>query len=99
MFAVIVTIEAVPGQSGSLIAALEANAHGARQEPGCLKWEWSRHISDENQFAIYEIYKDQSAFEEHKASEHFAEWKAATESIIAKKVSGQYAVLGADVRE
>ncbi len=93
MFAVIVTIEAVPGQSGSLIAALEANAHGARQEPGCLKWEWSRHISDENQFAIYEIYKDQSAFEEHKASEHFAE------SIIAKKVSGQYAVLGADVRE
>jgi len=96
MLAVVVTIEAVPGKEEALIAALESNAKGARTEEGCHKWEWSRHINEPSSFAIYEVYTDLAAFEEHKASEHFAEWKAATADLIAKKVSGQYEILGAD---
>ena len=98
MLAVVVTLEAVPGKAGELIAALEGNASGSRQEPTCLKWEWSRHIDDSNKFAIYELYTDAEAFAAHKASHHFAEWKAATEGVIASKVAGQYEVLGEDSR-
>lgn len=98
MLAVVVTIDAVPGKEDDLIAALEHNAAGSRSEPSCLKWEWSRHISDSSKFAIYELYTDEAAFAAHKASEHFAEWKKMSEPAIANKVAGQYEVLGEDSR-
>ncbi len=98
MLAVVVTIEVVPGQEEAMIEAMEHNAAGSRTEPTCLKWEWSRHISEPGKFAIYELYTDEAAFAAHKASEHFAEWKAATEGVIASKASRQYHVLGPDSR-
>ena len=98
MLAVVVTLEALPGKAEEMVAALEANAVGSRTEPGCLKWEWSRHLQDPHKFAIYELYTGLPAFEEHKASEHFAHWKAATGDLIAEKVAGQYEVQGVDPR-
>ncbi|MDF1815273.1 MAG: putative quinol monooxygenase [Verrucomicrobiales bacterium] len=96
MFAVVVTLEANPGRVEDLISALEANAKHSRTEETCLKWEWSRHVSEPNQFAIYELYTDTEAFAAHKASEHFAEWKAATEGVLAWKKAGQYIVSDPD---
>lgn len=98
MLAVVVTIEALPGKADDLVAALEANARGSREEPGCLKWEWSRHIEDSNRFAIYEVYTDKDAFAAHKQSDHFAAWVEAGLPCIAEKVAGQYDLAGADVR-
>lgn len=98
MFAVVVTLEANPDRVEELIAALEQNAKHSRTEVSCLKWEWSRHVSEPNQFAIYELYTDAEAFAAHKASAHFAEWKAATEGLLAWKKAGQYNVDGADKR-
>lgn len=98
MLAVVVTIDAVPGKEDELISALEHNAAGSRTESTCLKWEWSRHITEPHKFAIYELYTNAEAFAEHKESEHFAEWKQMTEGLIASKVSGQYDVIGRDPR-
>lgn len=98
MFAVVVTIEAVSGKADDLIAALNANASHSREEPDCLKWEWSRHIEDSDKFAIYELYTDREAFLAHKASHHFAEWVGASSPCIAHKVAGQYHVEGPDIR-
>lgn len=99
MFAVVVTIEAHPGRADDLIAALRANASHSREEPDCLKWEWSRHIDDPDKFAIYEIYINREAFLAHKASGHFAEWVEASTPCIANKVAGQYQVEDPDIRE
>lgn len=98
MFAVVVTIEAVPGKAEELIKALDTNGSHSRGEPECLKWEWSRHIEDPNQFAIYELYTSREAFLAHKASDHFAAWAEASGPCIAKKVAGQYNVEGPDIR-
>jgi len=98
MLAVIVTIEAVPGKSADLIAALEHNAAGSRLEPDCLRWEWSRHVDDPDRFAIYELYTSREAFAAHKESEYFAQWKKESEGCIAEKVAGQYEVTGPDQR-
>ncbi len=98
MFAVVVTLEAHPERVDDLVAALEANARHSRTEKDCLKWEWSRHVSEPNQFAIYELYTDAAAFAAHKASHHFAEWMAATEGVLAWKNAGQYDVAGRDPR-
>ncbi|MEM7696941.1 MAG: putative quinol monooxygenase [Verrucomicrobiota bacterium] len=99
MLAVVVTIIAVPGKAESLIDALNHNAAGSRQEPGCLKWEWSRHREDPERFAIYEVYRDAEAFASHKASRHFEEWLTMIDGCIAEKVAGQYDLLGEDRRE
>ncbi|MFT5465286.1 MAG: autoinducer 2-degrading protein [Verrucomicrobiales bacterium] len=98
MLAIVVTIEVNPGRADDLIAALEFNAAGSRQEPSCLKWEWSRHISEPDKFAIYELYTDAEAFAAHKASEHFAEWVKMIDGVMANKTAGQYEVLGEDSR-
>ena len=98
MLAVVVTIEAVPGKEEDLIEALNANGRHSREEPDCLKWEWSRHVEDSNRFAIYELYTNREAFLAHKESEHFAEWAEASGPCIANKVAGQYTVEGPDVR-
>lgn len=98
MLAVVVTIDCVPGKEDQLIRALELNASGSRTEPDCLKWEWSRHLEEPTKFAIYEVYTSQEAFLNHKASEHFAEWVAASSGCIGNKVAGQYEILGRDDR-
>jgi len=98
MFAVVVTIEAVPGRAEELVSALEENARGSRSEPDCLKWEWSRHVDDPDRFAIYEVYTSREAFLAHKASDHFAEWVEASSPCIAEKVAGQYELVGRDPR-
>jgi quinol monooxygenase YgiN len=90
VLAVVVLIECHPGQGQDLIPALEANAHHSREEPTCHRWEWSRHIEDPDKFAICELYDDATAFAAHKQTAHFAAWKAASDSLIAKKESGQY---------
>ncbi len=98
MFAVVVTLEAVEGKEQALIQALENNAAHTRQEAECLKWEWSQHVEDPKKFAIYELYTSREAFLDHKASEHFAQWKAESADCVAAKEAGQYDVKGPDQR-
>ncbi len=90
MLAVVVLIECHPGRGQDLIPALEENAHHSLEEPTCHRWEWSRHVDTPDKFAIYELYDDAAAFAAHKQSAHFAAWKAASDSLIAKKESGMY---------
>lgn len=98
MLAIVVTIDAVAGKEDDLIAALNDNASHSRQEPSCLKWEWSRHIDDPGKFAIYEVYTDREAFLAHKASEHFAHWVEASTPCMAEKVAGQFELTEPDSR-
>ena len=98
MLAIVVTFEIYPGKEETILAALEKNATGSRTEPGCLKWEWSRHLDDPLKFAIYELYTDGDAIKTHKASQHFAEWLKEIEGVISNKTAGQYTVNGLDPR-
>lgn len=98
MLAIVVNFVIKPGKDAEAIAALEANAAGSRQEPGCLKWEWSRHVDEPSKFAIYELYHDREAIAAHRASDHFQAWSASLESFLETKVSGVYDVAGVDPR-
>ena len=75
-----------------------ANQKGSTKEPGCLKWEWSRHLRDPDRFAIYEVYRDEKAFLEHKESKHFAAWMEAGLPCIQRKEANQYEIEGPDLR-
>ena len=98
MVAIVVTFEIFPGKEAEMLAALEKNAAGSRTEPGCLKWEWSRHLEDPLKFAIYELYTDREAIKAHKSSEHFSEWVKDIDGVMSSKTAGQYDVEGVDPR-
>lgn len=93
MIAIIVNIQAKPESVEALLEALAENAHHSNQEPGCRKWEFSRHLEDETRFAIYEVYDDESAIEAHLASDHFKRWFAVAPSLWESKESARYAIL------
>lgn len=98
MLAVVVQIIAHPGEESSLIEALRENARHSREEPGCLKWEWSRHREDPSRFTLYEVYADEEAFRKHKASEHFATWVETGLPCIEEKTAGQFDLSDPDDR-
>ena len=98
MLAIVVNFVIHPEKEADAISALEANAAGSRTEPGCLKWEWCRHVEEPNRFAIYELYVDQAAIDFHRDAPHFQDWRAAAPNFMAEKTSGVYEVTGVDSR-
>jgi (4S)-4-hydroxy-5-phosphonooxypentane-2,3-dione isomerase len=65
--ALIATFEAAEGRRDDLASALKA--HGARclkDEPGTLHFEVLVPRDDEAKVLVYEVYRDDAAFDEHR---------------------------------
>jgi quinol monooxygenase YgiN len=45
--------------------------HSERDEPGCLRFDVMRDRDDANRFYLYEVYRDEAAFEAHRQTPHF----------------------------
>lgn len=43
-----------------------------RAEPGCLWFDWSRSLEDDNEYVLVEAFADDDAGAAHVQSEHFA---------------------------
>ena len=43
-----------------------------RAEPGCLWFDWSRSLDDQNEYVLVEAFADEDAGGAHVRSEHFA---------------------------
>jgi quinol monooxygenase YgiN len=42
-----------------------------RAEPGCLWFDWSRSVQDQNEYVLVEAFRDDDAAAAHVQSEHF----------------------------
>lgn len=42
-----------------------------RAEPGCLWFDWSRSLDDENEYVLVEAFRDDEAGTVHVQSDHF----------------------------
>ena len=83
MFSLVVQMEVRPEQREEFLAGMTANAEAAvRDEPGCLRFDVSAVADDPNRFFLYELYTDAAAFEAHKASPHFAQWRQIAERVL-----------------
>jgi len=88
MFSLVVQMEVRPGRREEFLAGMTANAEAAvRDEPGCLRFDVSSVEGDENRFFLYELYTDAAAFEAHKASPHFAQWRTVAAEVVANQVN------------
>ena len=43
-----------------------------RLEPGCIVFDLAQHREQPNRFAVFEVFRDQVAFDEHLAADHLA---------------------------
>jgi quinol monooxygenase YgiN len=70
-FVLVVKIRAAEGNEAEAAATMKELAEATRQEPGCIHYIPVQDPEDPRNFLFYEQYRDQAAFEEHGASEHF----------------------------
>ncbi|EKP95296.1 putative quinol monooxygenase [Thermaerobacter subterraneus] len=60
-----------PGMADRVEAAVREMITLSRQEEGCLRYEVNRSVERENEFLLYEVYRDEAALEAHRQSPHF----------------------------
>lgn len=84
MFALMVTLQIKPGMREQFLEVMMDDAiNSVRLEPGCLQFNVIQDAADEHCLHLYEVYKDEAAFETHRAMPHFARFQAAAEALLA----------------
>jgi quinol monooxygenase YgiN len=61
-----------PGKAERLLEVIEEMTPPSRAEPGCVFYQAQRSEEDPSLFFLYEQYADQSGYEAHQETEHFA---------------------------
>jgi len=61
MISITVILEVEPTRLAEFEKAITTNAAASREEPGCLRFEVSRHLEKPNVFALSELYQDRDA--------------------------------------
>ena len=79
MYVIIAAIQIKEGFKEQYIKGLIENAKGAvNDEPGCLRFDLIQDANDSNKVWLYEVYKDEAAFQAHTQSPHFLKARAAS---------------------
>ena len=85
MFALVVPLKVKPEMREKFLAAAEEDSIcSVRDEPGCLRFDVLQDNTDPNKFFFYEVYRDESAVEAHRAAPHYARWRAVAAEVLAE---------------
>ncbi|HEY7601548.1 MAG TPA: putative quinol monooxygenase [Methylomirabilota bacterium] len=77
MLAIWVKVRVKPEQRRRFLEAIEVDALGSeRDEPGCHRFNVLQDEQDENVYYFYEVYASAAALEAHRATPHYAVWRA-----------------------
>jgi autoinducer 2-degrading protein len=82
----VVNIEVKPENVDRFMAELLANARAARAEPGCKQFDVLVDKDDPTKLMLYEIYKDEAAFETHQQTPHFKHYIEHGVPLLASRV-------------
>jgi (4S)-4-hydroxy-5-phosphonooxypentane-2,3-dione isomerase len=84
VFALWVTVQVLPGKREVFLEAITTAAASAlRDEPGCVAFDVLELDPAEQRFALYEKYRDETAWaEEHRSSPHFLAWRAVADQVL-----------------
>ena len=82
MLAMWVKVRVKPDQRDRFLKAIEVDALGSEgDEPGCMRFNVLQDGQDPNVYYFYEVYRDDAALEAHRATPHFAAWRAAVDTL------------------
>ena len=83
---VIAILTARPGKAVEVEALLGAMRHASRAEPGNLRYDLWRDRATPGRFLLDELYADEAALDDHRASPHFQSY-AATIGDLADRIA------------
>ena len=87
MFVIIATIQIKPGYRDRFLESMLDDARGSVEvEPGCLHFSVTRDEADQDKIYLFEVYRDEKAFEVHKTMPHFTRWDATVKDWYAAPV-------------
>jgi (4S)-4-hydroxy-5-phosphonooxypentane-2,3-dione isomerase len=93
-FATVGTIEVAPGRRDQLLPLLVAHkARCLKDEPGTVQFEIMLPKEDDTKVLLYEVYRDDAAFELHRNGASFARWREETAGMVAKLYGTRCTVL------
>jgi autoinducer 2-degrading protein len=79
----LVKVRVKPEQRQRFLQAIEHDALASeRDEPGCLRFNVLQDRADENVYFFYEVYRDESALEAHRAAPHYEVWRSAAAEVL-----------------
>jgi (4S)-4-hydroxy-5-phosphonooxypentane-2,3-dione isomerase len=83
--ALIGTIEVAPGRRDQLLPLLMAHrARCLKDEPGTLQFEVLAPHEDDTRVLLYEVYRDDAAFDVHRNAPSIAQWQEETAGMVVK---------------
>ncbi len=79
MYVIIAPIQIKEGYKDQFIREMIEDARGSvNNEPGCLRFDVIQDAGDANRVWLYEVYRDEAAFQAHTQAPHFTKWRDAT---------------------
>ena len=88
MYVVCVTIRVKPDHLEEFLVATEANHCSTRSEPGNVRFDVLRDVSDPTRFFLYEVYRTEEDFKAHQKTEHYFAWRDTVVYWMAEKRQG-----------
>lgn len=83
--AIIAAIDVAPGTRDQFLSSLQSHkARCLKDEPGTLQFEIFGNHDDQSKMLLYEVYRDDAAFEEHLNGPSIAQWRQETAELGAK---------------
>ena len=89
-----VELDIVPSEYEKFKAAILENAAASVKEPGCRQFDILVLADDPNHLFLFEVYNDEAAFKEHRASDHFKKYASVTANMVAKRVTRTMGAIG-----
>jgi autoinducer 2-degrading protein len=82
MLGIWVKVRIKPALRQRFLDAIEVDALGSeRDEAGCLRFNVLQDSQDENVYYFYEVYTGAGALEAHRATPHYAVWRAVADTL------------------
>ena len=94
MYVLVVSAKVKPEQRGRFLEAIEDNAVcSVRDEPGCLRFDVVVDNDDPDHYLFYEVYRDEEAFRAQRASDRFAGWREAADTVLSEPLEVTHAAM------
>jgi autoinducer 2-degrading protein len=84
MLVVHVQVRVKPECLEAFRSATLANAQASVKEPGIARFDVVQQADDPTRFVLVEVYRNEEAPVDHKATAHYAAWRDAVASMMAE---------------
>ena len=75
MYVIVASRRVQPERLDAFLESMLDDARGSvLDEPGCLRFDVVQDQKDPTRICLYEIYRDQAAFDAHLKAPHFLRW-------------------------